>query len=496
MGKALEWIGADGCAATAEQLLTVTQRRAGEIWAACPFHQEGTPGNAFSYSPERDQAYCNSCGTKGDLISIFGAVNGLDASQAFAEFRARYAPNAKGASPVPLRTPRGRTSSVSTTVAAAQTHLPSDLWQQKARALVDHAHAELLTNPAQMNWLAERGISRLSVVRHRLGWIAQDLYRARESWGLPESLKEDGTPKKLWIPAGLTIPCFDGETVQRVRVRRPDGEPKYYVLPGSAQDPAPLLCIPDTWGGHNHACVAIEAELDAILVAQEVGDVVSVMAVGSATVLPKDDRSVAFVKGMAWVGLWLDRDQAGHKGVARWTERMDGEKQDGGYAAAIGVLTQDIRPQGAGKMDPGDCHKAGMSIREYILSVLPRGWKPRTAVSTFTPGEGREGAAPASRRQEEEVSESVRRMGKIMAHCPLMAVVSDDVISLKAMKRLGDGRVVPDPHWELAHWDLMRQADALFWHDKDVFGWIEAHPAAATGVHGRNYWAPMARKGE
>lgn len=42
MGKALEWLGAEGCATAAEELLTVTQHRSGEIWAACPFHQEGT----------------------------------------------------------------------------------------------------------------------------------------------------------------------------------------------------------------------------------------------------------------------------------------------------------------------------------------------------------------------------------------------------------------------------------------------------------------------
>ena len=60
VGRALEWLGREGCLTVAEQLLTVLQHRGGELWAACPFHEERTPDNAFSYSPDKDAAYCNS----------------------------------------------------------------------------------------------------------------------------------------------------------------------------------------------------------------------------------------------------------------------------------------------------------------------------------------------------------------------------------------------------------------------------------------------------
>ena len=35
--------------------------------SACPFHSETTPGGAFWYDPEKDQAVCYSCGNFGDL---------------------------------------------------------------------------------------------------------------------------------------------------------------------------------------------------------------------------------------------------------------------------------------------------------------------------------------------------------------------------------------------------------------------------------------------
>jgi hypothetical protein len=64
-------------------------------------------------------------------------------------------------------------------------------------------------------------------------------------------------------------------------------------------------------------------------------------------------------------------------------------------------------------------------------------------------------------------------------------------------KRAGDGQWEQDYGWEVAHWDLMREASRLFWYDNDVFAFVESHPSAATGVHGKNYWAPLgARKQE
>lgn len=496
MGKALEWLGPDGCNTVAEQLLTVLQHRGGELWAACPFHQESTPGNAFSYAPDKDSAFCNSCGAKGDLISIFEAVSGLDKSQAFTEFRARYAPDVKFKQRPMLRTPRQKSVQQTLEATSRETHLPPDAWQDKARALVADAHTALLANPAQLEWLARRGISTQSVHRFRLGWIEKDLFRARAAWGLPEELKENGKPKKLWIPSGLTIPCLDGETVLRVRIRQPEKDPKYYVLPGSAQNPAPLLCIPDTWPGPHHACIVVEAELDAMLLAQEAGDLVSVLAVGSATILPRDVKSQEFAKGMAWFGLWLDRDPAGDKGIIRWLESSAGDIRDGGFAQILGASGKDIRPQGEGKMDPGDCHQQGISVRQTVLAALPRAWAMSAAASTVPAWEGDQGGGPVEEKKGAEFAAGVVRFGRILAQTPIVCRIAEDGSSIRALRRRADGKwmreedgsYVQDTAWELAHWDLMTEASRLFWQDEDVWEYVQDNPNAAIGVSGKNYW--------
>ena len=69
-------------------------------------------------------------------------------------------------------------------------------------------------------------------------------------------------------------------------------------------------------------------------------------------------------------------------------------------------------------------------------------------------------------------------------------------MTIMAMRKRGDGQWEQDWSWEMAHWDLMREASRLFWYDNEVFRFVEAHPAASTGVHGKNYWAPLgARRG-
>jgi len=368
--------------------------------------------------------------------------------------------------------------------------------------LVDAAHQQLLANKDQMAWLSARGIHSRTVHRFRLGWVEQDLFRSFESWGLPPEFKKDGKEKRLWIPAGLLIPTYRGETIVHLQIRRPDGEPRFYMMPGSANDPAPMLYIRGTWPGPNRAAIVVEASLDAILVAQEAGDLVDVIAVRAAKNLPADEVDVEKARGTAWFGLWLDRDSAGDGGTIKWLHSAigDSSRPDGGFAQAVKASGDDIRPEGQGKMDPGDCHKLGISIRQHIIDHLPRAWRPRTERSTVAAGQTVLGAGE-KKSPSVQLHPDVLEFGRLLEKCPLMAIVSEDCLSLRAMRRNHDGQIVPDVSWEMMHWALMQRADALFWapgQERSVVqDYLSAHPAAATGVHGKNYWAPMAgRKGE
>lgn len=73
----------------------VDERR-GEVHSCCPFHQEKNP--SFSYSFQQDVFNCFSCHAKGDLVSLWAHVKGIDPKEAFKLFCETYnlARDAKG----------------------------------------------------------------------------------------------------------------------------------------------------------------------------------------------------------------------------------------------------------------------------------------------------------------------------------------------------------------------------------------------------------------
>lgn len=149
-------------------------------------------------------------------------------------------------------------------------------------------------------------------------------------------------------------------------------------------------------------------------------------------------------------------------------------------------------------MDPGDCHKLGMSIRQHVLDVLPRAWRPKPERQTVASGSNILGAGETKPCQvQERPHPDVVEFGRLLEKCPLVAIVSDARISLRAMRRDDQGGQVEDPTWELKHWSIMAQADRLFWapgQDRSaVQDFLEQHPDAAVGISGRNYWAAMAK---
>lgn len=501
MGKSLDWLSADGCLTVAGQILRDPEERGGEVWAWCPWHEESSKGG-FSYSPAKDIGHCYGCNTHGDLIAIYAAVNGLDASAAFKEFRDRFAPHVRPDRRPAVQTPRMPQAITGPTVAARPVTLPPEQWMDRAARVVDAAHAALLANPEQLDWLAARGITRQTVIRHRLGWQDRDYLRPYPAWGLPAATWDDGRERLHKVPSGLVIPMIEAGRVVRMRVRQPEKDPKYYVVIGGATDPQPLLVLDSTWPGQHSAVVLVEAELDALLLAQEAGDIVTVVALGSAQTRPHDTRAHRTVTGAAWVGLWVDRDAAGDQAVRAWTvsTRKPDQPADGGLAVALGVDAEDIRPQGAGKMDPGDCHKAGLDIRAHILSSVPAAWRIGPSVTGSVQGGG--GAAPMESAESAGPGPGVVRLAALMRVAPLVCRYGDDSMWIMAARktpdgawvRMDDGRLVQDAAWEMSNWQLMREASRLFWHDAGVGEYLETHPDARAGISGRNFWAGMKRK--
>jgi DNA primase len=231
-----------------------------------------------------------------------------------------------------------------------ETAQPGNLWQSKAISFLKWSEAQLWseTDTSARDWLHGRGLTDETIKVFRLGWNPQDWFiKQRTAWGLHETLNDKGKPKKLWLPLGLVIPKLTEDSIVRLRFRRPDGDPRYYLLPGSETG---ALCIP---GGP--ACVVVESELDATLLHQDAGDLATMIALGSAQARP-DHAAAALLDQAETILVSLDSDEAGAKAAWQWWAQH--------YPKAKRW------PVIRGK-DPTEARQNGLDLRAWILAGLP-----------------------------------------------------------------------------------------------------------------------------
>jgi DNA primase len=227
---------------------------------------------------------------------------------------------------------------------------PGDLWQRQARKLVDDAVYELFSPRGKVvhRFLREeRGLNEDTIKTFSLGWLPADRWDAAPAWGLTEILKDNGVAKKMWFPTGLTIPHIVGGQVRRVRIRRPEGEPRYYILRGSSTQSMLI-------GGHHQVTVLVESELDGMILSQEAGDLVGLVALGNAQARP-DQEAADLLKRSRLILVALDADPAGAREAWRWW---------------MNHYSQARRwPPIQGK-DPGEMFSAGVKLRAWVQAGL------------------------------------------------------------------------------------------------------------------------------
>ena len=89
--------------------------------------------------------------------------------------------------------------------------------------------------------------------------------------------------RKVFVPAGVVIPWFDGPDVTLLNVRRTEGGPKYQAVRGSRREGL----YPGREGiVTGKPLVIVEGELDALVLGQEVQGVAAVVTLGSAGTRP------------------------------------------------------------------------------------------------------------------------------------------------------------------------------------------------------------------
>jgi len=387
-------------ASKVRRMKKVSNTNCGEWQGPCP----GCGGeDRFHVWPEQNDGkggyWCRQCGKYGDNIQFLRDFEGMSFVDACDYLniplpeRGNPSAASRGSAPGGRNTtlPPQRPKFIPNEHAA-----PADVWQEKALKFVAWAQGNLARNDEVLAWLSARGISAETAVNFRLGWNigedGKDIYRARQSWGLPEVLRDDGRPKALWIPRGLVIPHIVDSVIYRIRIRRPEESgPRYYVLPGSSMS---IMTIEPS----RRAFVVVESELDAIAIAAAC-PLAGAVALGSVAAKPDADTT-ATLRGALQILNALDYDAAGAKAMTWWADQFPNCER---------------WPVPKGK-DPGEAARLGVDLNSWVEAGLPpvltigrTGAKDRDVTNgAVNSGLNRETAAESGKDQEKQAQNAVK----------------------------------------------------------------------------------------
>ena len=299
----------------------------------------------FQYWPEKADGeffWCRKCGKGGNAISYLMHFRGMTYDQAYAV--SGIFPKRKSIRQRILHT-------VQPQHPYSHYEPPLPLWQFQANAIAKWSK-DCLWKDAYVNWRKwlneDRGLNDETIQKSNLGWIPENLYLERSDWGLPEMLHEDGSVSKLWLPAGLVIPCHRDGILQRLKIRRDDpGDGlRYYMIQGSSSTPMII--------GNQEIYIIVESELDCLLLHQEAGDLVGVIALGSADMKPDKDI-FDLLSHAKRILVSLDSDEAGARASWKWW---------------MANFPNAIRwPIIKGK-DPTEAYLNGLNLREWIKAGI------------------------------------------------------------------------------------------------------------------------------
>lgn len=392
-------------AAKKVNLKKVASTHGGEWQGPCPdcggkdrFHVWPNQNTGGSY-------WCRGCGKAGDNIQFLRDFSGLSFHEACEYLDISMPDRPSSMLSERFKTPAQPSAPKPSAFVPAEHQSPDDRWLERAEKFVSWAQEKLRWNTDAIGWLEERGIALETAKEFRLGWNpgedGKDIYRSRKSWGLPEVFREDGRPKALWIPVGLVIPYFVDGVLQRVRIRRPEGEQRYYVLPGSSM---PVMVI----APERRAFVVVEAELDAIACATACPQA-GAIALGSVSAKPTAEAD-AVLRDALSILLALDFDVAGKKFVSWWTEHYPNCRR---------------WPVPQGK-DPGDARRMGTDLDLWIKAGLP-------PILTIESGKGRpepvevkppDGDTATSGTKVDNLPEPVRELWELLKKNPAVRIIN------------------------------------------------------------------------
>lgn len=192
-------------------------------------------------------------------------------------------------------------------------------------------------------YLASRGISVETAKCLRFGYSCDTM-----------KIKENEYSK---IPC-LVIPWHkdDGMLYRKINRRNlhhplPDSEPKYRVVPGSEHN---AFYLGDCLLKQKRPTFLVESELDAATLLQEAGDVVNVVATGSADVA-RNPVNEGRLRRQPFVFVAFDNDAEGEKASDYWLSKLDSDR------------CKRYKPL---LHDANEMHTHGLSVRQWVLNAL------------------------------------------------------------------------------------------------------------------------------
>lgn len=290
----------------------------------CPFHHEQ---NGHSLAVWSHNYHCfGACNKGGDVIDWLMNYRRMHFEEALRFLRVD--PQMR---PRPAVAPRIDSD--------APAEPPAREWQKQAEQVVDLAEEALWSSAAgqaAFAYLSARGLNSSTLRRARVGWIDGE----SGTWRRSGSLR---------VPCGISLPWFAQGELWAVKVRRSTGQPRYVQIAGGSSRG---LYLQDAIQQQNTA-IFCEGELDALLLLQEVGDLVAPLTLGSAAAR-LDTRWLAELTGFRTLLVAYDNDAAGQAGAERLRH----------FSARVRMLTL---PHGK---DITEFHLGGGSIRDWIQPAL------------------------------------------------------------------------------------------------------------------------------
>ncbi|MFP4395407.1 MAG: CHC2 zinc finger domain-containing protein [Anaerolineales bacterium] len=282
------------------------QRRGHRLAWVCPFHPDRHP--SLFLNPDKQSYRCFGCGARGDAFTWVMARRNWAFRDALVYLAGLVGLDGEvGKRPAEIPVKRRP---------APQPSPPSKRWQARAQVILQRAQAVLWENAGAPGraYLADRGLHEATLRTWGLGWCPRDVFDDPARWGL--------TGKRIYLPRGVVIPHWINDELWALKVRRFAGDAPAPAEPwgkyGGPRGGQIALFGLDMLRGGDRPLFLVEAELDALLLWQAAGDLVDVLALGSAgRTLPT--RWLAPLLPYAHIYAALDADGAGTLNAARLT---------------------------------------------------------------------------------------------------------------------------------------------------------------------------------